>query len=349
MQQEPLPTDRVLDAWGLVGATLTRLGGGLINRTWAVDAPGRTAVLQWVNPIFPAAVNADIAAVTAHLRRHGLATPALIPTREGGLWHVENGAVWRLMTRMPGTSRSRLADAAAARAAGMLLGRFHGALLDFEAAFGHPRGGVHDLSRHLGQLRHTLGAHRAHPRHAEVEPLAREILAAAESLQPLPDTPVRVVHGDPKLDNLLWIDDHEALCLVDLDTLGRLALPLELGDAFRSWCNPRGEDGAVARFSLAHFAAAVDGYAQAAQGWILPGEVAGIVEGTLTIYVELAARFCADALEERYFGWDAQRFASRSLHNQVRARNQLDAALSLRAQRPQAEAAVLAAFAARGG
>ena len=41
---------------------------------------------------------------------------------------------------------------------------------------------------------------------------------------------------------------------------------------------------------------------------------------TLTITVELAARFCADALRERYFRWDERRYASASAHNQARTR-----------------------------
>jgi hypothetical protein len=37
----------------------------------------------------------------------------------------------------------------------------------------------------------------------------------------------------------------------------------------------------------------------------------------------LAARFAADALDESYFAWDPQRFASRGEHNRVRAAGQL--------------------------
>ncbi len=39
--------------------------------------------------------------------------------------------------------------------------------------------------------------------------------------------------------------------------------------------------------------------------------------------MELAARFCTDALEERYFAWDPDRFATRSAHARQRARAQL--------------------------
>ncbi len=56
--------------------------------------------------------------------------------------------------------------------------------------------------------------------------------------------------------------------------------------------------------------------------------------------MELAARFCTDALEESYFGWDASRFASAAEHNLVRARAQLSLARSIRASLPQLSALV---------
>jgi len=101
-----------------------------------------------------------------------------------------------------------------------------------------------------------------------------------------------------------------------------------LGDALRSWCNPAGEDRRSGVFSPELFAGALRGYLAATSGWIKPAEQAAILPATLTIIVELAARFCADALNESYFGWDSERYASRSEHNQVRAAGQLALARS---------------------
>jgi hypothetical protein len=65
-----------------------------------------------------------------------------------------------------------------------------------------------------------------------------------------------------------------------------------------------------------------------------------LVAGTQTIYLELAARFAADALEERYFGWSPARYATRGEHNLARAGNQLAAAQDL-AQQAAAATAIL--------
>ena len=65
---------------------------------------------------------------------------------------------------------------------------------------------------------------------------------------------------------------------------------------------------------------------------------------TRTILVELAARFCADALNESYFAWDARRYASRGEHNEVRAKGQLAVLRSLDAQLEEALGIVEQAF-----
>ena len=124
-----------------------------------------------------------------------------------------------------------------------------------------------------------------------------------------------------------------------------MPLYLELGDALRSWCNPEGEDSRDACFSIELFQAAIEGYAAELHSNIRAAEWQAIVTATQTIYIELAARFCADALNESYFGWNPEKFASRCEHNQVRAQGQLSAFHSLLSQSKQAEKIVLEAFA----
>jgi Ser/Thr protein kinase RdoA (MazF antagonist) len=340
----PVPPE-VSAAWGLDHASLRPLGSGLINRTWRALRDGVPCVLQQVNPLFAPEVNTDIAAVTAHLCSKGRVTPEIIPTTAGALWAPGEGGHWRLQTLIAGVTPDQLATDGQARAAGALLAAFHGALADFRYTFVHRRPGVHDTPRHLQNLRLALLEHPGHSGFSSIQPVAQDILGMAGELEPLAALPERTVHGDPKINNILFdASTEDAICLVDLDTLGPMPLPLELGDAFRSWCNPAGEDSDRATFSLPLFAGAVAGYASVARPWIKTAEVVALVPATLTIYVELAARFCADALNEKYFGWDPARYPSRSAHNLVRARSQLAAARSLLAQQSAAEAVVWREF-----
>jgi len=303
-------------------------------------------VLQRLNPIFSAEVNIDIAAVTEHLVKKGVLTPRLVPTANGSLWLEHEGVVWRVLTRIDGVCRDALESPQQARAAGRIVAEFHRAVGDFRHEFRHRRVGVHDTPRHLRALRAALVEHRSHRYYDAIAPLAERVLEAAAELPPLPATPERVVHGDPKISNLLFAADADrALCLIDLDTLSRMPIALELGDAIRSWCNPATEDAASARFVRPFFDAAIAGYAEAAHGFLTTAESGAIPRGALTITVELAARFCADALRESYFGWSPQRYESASAHNQARVRGQLKLAEGIRAQLPALEELTARAFA----
>lgn len=305
-------------------------------------------VLQRVNEIFPAVVHHDIAAVTAHLASRAVATCHLLPTRDDELW-VDLGAdgIWRVLTFLPGRSLDRTADPRALRSAGELVARFHRALADLAYEFRSVRPGAHDMARHLELLRSALELHRGHRRFEAVAPLAERILAEAAHLAPLPELPPRVVHGDLKLNNLRFseTDPPEALALLDLDTLGRGHLPLELGDALRSWCNPAGEDASAVALDLDLLEAAISGYARPAAGFVTPAEVDCLVEAIRTIALELAARFCRDALEESYFGWNAGRFPSASEHNELRACGQLALSRSVASRAKAARRVVADAFA----
>jgi len=347
MNQDIKGLRTVLAAYGCSESGLEPLGNGLINLTWrARSADGEACVLQRVADIFPAEINRDIAVVSAVLARQSVAVPAVLPSLSGQLWVEAAGHNWRMLTWLDGTCHESLSSPHQARSAGALLARFHRALDGLDHKFSNPRLGVHDTARHLAALRDALVNNSAHPRRAQIAPLAESILAAAASLPALPPSRDRIVHGDPKINNMLFDDTSgEATSLVDLDTVGLMPLPLELGDALRSWCNPTGEDGRLGEFSAEMFAAALTGYASAAGNWIDPQEIRAILPATETIIVELAARFCADAFNENYFGWDASRFSTRGEHNEVRAAGQLSLAQSFAAQRENLSIHLLEAFA----
>ena len=336
----------ILANYGLETARISPLGNGLINQTWLVEnGVSEHFVLQRVNSMFPAAINQDIDVLTRHIEAKGLTTCRLVPANDGALWVEHEKGVWRLLSRVDGASRNALTSAAQAREAGMVLGQFHLAVSDLEHTFSNLRLGIHDTARHLRFLDETLRNRTHHPEYAAVSSLGREILDIAKSLPVLPQVPDRVVHGDPKVNNILFeAGGNRAICLVDLDTISQMPLPLELGDAMRSWCNPSGEDYWTGEFSAELFIPAIEGYAEQTRGWILPEEWSSIVPATHIILIELAARFCADALNETYFAWDPQKFATRSEHNQVRAAGQLTEARSLLAQEKELTAIVNTAF-----
>lgn len=332
--------------WGAGGGRLEPLTGGLINQTFAVwrgDEP--FAVLQQLHPVFGAEVNLDIEALTTHLAARGLRTPRLLRTEDGQPWVEHEGKVWRALTWVEGRSVGRVPDPTWAEAGGELVGRFHLAVADFSHEYRFTRGNVHDTPRYLARLLALLQAPPPELSSARVEEpelwrqvddLARQILAATPP--PLPATARRHCHGDLKISNLLFsaAPAVEGRCLVDLDTIGLGTIAFELGDAMRSWCNPCGEDHVAASFELPVFAAAIRGYRTVADPLLSEAERASIVSGLETVCVELAARFCIDVYEDRYFGWNSARYSSRRAHNLVRAQGQLALAGSVSRSRDAA-------------
>jgi Ser/Thr protein kinase RdoA (MazF antagonist) len=327
----------------LTRAHIAPLGNGLINQTFLVERGRERFVLQRLAPIFPPDINENIAAVTDALARAGLPTPRLLPTRTGHLC-LDLGAdagVWRLQTFVAGVSYDRVQNPVQAEAAGELVARFHRAVDGLSHSFRGLRAGVHDTPRHLARLREAVAAHEEHRLHAEVAALADAIFERATRLQPLPALPARICHGDLKLNNILFAGttppaSETAICLIDLDTVGPQSLAYELGDAWRSWCNPAGEDTAAAHVDLEVFRSSYSGYARGVGRVLDETERRALLGSVEWISLELASRFAADALDEAYFGWDANCYPARGEHNLVRSRGQLalhEAFVAARAER----------------
>jgi Ser/Thr protein kinase RdoA (MazF antagonist) len=315
---------------GVGGATVGPLGNGLINQTYLVEGGEARFVLQRLAPVFPAAINENLAAVTAALASAGLPTPHLVPTLAGRSCLDLGGdaGVWRLLTYLEGMVFDRAQSPRQAAAAADLVARFHLALQGLPHVFLGLRTGVHDTAGHLARLRAALAAHANHRLGPRVERLAERIFAHAAFLSPLPVLESRICHGDLKLNNVLFAgptppDSEQAVCLIDLDTVGPQSLAYELGDAWRSWCNRSGEDSDEAHIDLEIFRASFFAYRDAIRRPLDRDERLALLGGVEWISLELAARFAADALNESYFGWDPARYPGRGEHNLVRGGGQL--------------------------
>jgi Ser/Thr protein kinase RdoA (MazF antagonist) len=327
-----------LRAWAVEGRVRASADPGNINRTYEVGEPP-VAILQWVNPIFRPEVNLDIRAACAQLA--DVATPRLIATKTGGLWLEDpSGGHWRLTSFLPGRTLHKLENETQARSAGAYLGRFHGALRSWNHTFQAPRLGVHDTAKHMRFLVETVASHTGHALHAAAAQVAAGIASGWSAWRGTLDLPDRIVHGDPKISNLRFTGD-EVSGILDLDTIGWLPYAAEMGDAWRSWCNTAAseDDLDATRFDVPTFAASLE-------GWLSTGpaldeaERRAIVPGIERICLELAARFCADALQNAYFREDRARWPEVGTHCLARARAQLRLAEDVRARTRDLDAEV---------
>jgi Ser/Thr protein kinase RdoA (MazF antagonist) len=281
--------------------------------------------------------------VTEHLSRRGLVTPHLVRTLTGALWILDEADhPWRALSFVPGLTFHRAVSAAQLQSAAELLSTFHGALVDLTHSFVHYRP-LHESAKHFALLDQALKSPAGSADQA-AQSLGAEILRRAEQARTdFSGLPVRICHGDPKLSNVMFHGDdpERALCWIDLDTVNRGCLAYELGDALRSWCNPAGEDTDEVGIQLPLFEAALEGYVAGPAPAASEEELLSVIDGLATVSLELSSRFARDVIEDRYWGWDASRFASRREHNLLRARGQLALSLSVERQLPELHQAAL--------
>ena len=303
---------------------------GLMHTTLEVEADAGRFIFQRLHhKLSTAEIIDDYEAVTAHLALKGLPSPRLIRCADGQPVAVDGeDRWWRLSTFIEGHTPTRVDHPDQAREGARMLGRFHAAMADIPHTFGsqHP---LHDMEGHLARLR----AAAANPAYAEALATVRDEIAEADALLAqvlLPaDLPLRVVHGDPKISNIMFSGD-QAVAMIDLDTCMRHSVLVDLGDAVRSWCRSGTEDEQQA-FQLERFEALLQGYAETGPP-LTEAELALMPEAGRMITLELASRFLRDVLEDEYFAWDADRWPDRRSHNRARGRAMLHLAADMRSK-----------------
>jgi hypothetical protein len=313
---------------------------GLINTTLLVGAPP-VAVLQWVNPLFSPLIHLDIALLLERLRDAGMTCPTLLPADDGALWQDADHGCWRLWSFVPGTTLHRVSGPAVAAEAGALVGRLHAATAGWTPPRHAPLRHIHDTPARMAELEAALAGAEGHPLAAAVRALGAQILGDWAAWQGALDEPARIGHGDLKISNLRFdAAGKKAVCLLDLDTVGPITLGAELGDAWRSWCNPLGEDTVEdIIFDMEVFEASADGFLSTGPDLDRPARAA-LAHAPERIALELAARFCRDAVLNSYFREDRARFPTTGAHNLHRARVQAALARAARAAAPAAARAL---------
>jgi hypothetical protein len=310
---------------------------GLINGTYLVGE-GPDAVLQWVNPLFPPAIHLDIALLLERLAAGGMLVPRLLPTRTGDSYLETEHGIFRLWSFIPGRTIHQVSSPRLAAAAGHLVGRFHRVVQGWKPVRHAPVRRVHDTPARMRDLEEEILRSAGHPLADAAGALGQQILERWQGWSGSLEEEEVICHGDLKISNLRFANERdEAIALLDLDTIGPLGLSVELGDAWRSWCNPAGEDQPDAvRFDLPRFEASARAFL-AAGPELDPHQRAGLAAGPERICLELAARFCKDALANSYFREDRARFPVLGSHNLARATAQFRLAESARSERGNCE------------
>jgi Ser/Thr protein kinase RdoA (MazF antagonist) len=174
----------------------------------------------------------------------------------------------------------------------------------------------------MENLRSTLLIHENTEKYIALKDLAQDILGSYEKFSQKTILPEHIIHGDLKISNVIFDETNQkVVALIDLDTLMRSTIPIELGDALRSWCMSGGEDSDTVKFDREVYDTALEGYFSTALFLTLQ-EKNSIPYGMAFITLELSARFVVDAFNETYFRLDSSKYKTLFDQNKKRAENQ---------------------------
>ena len=310
-----LPADKLL--------SLTPLGDGNINNTFLVEFLGRSpVVLQQINKeVFPdpAIVADNVRLVTEHIHQkltesdQASRTIQLIQTRKGENSHRdEHNNIWRMIDYVENTVvHSSGISAEHAFEGGKILGRFHHFLDDLN----------HDQLREPLPYFHNLpvyGSRYCQVRAEYDNTISTELaFCLIEADRRLDQVAVledacrsgrifrRVIHGDPKLANMLFDEaSGRGVTMIDFDTVSQGLLHYDLGDCLRSFCNTLGENPQhceAVTFDLDLCELVLSGYSESG-AMLSDHEKSLLYQGVRLLTYELGLRFLTDYLEgNRYF------------------------------------------------
>lgn len=324
-------------------------GNGHINDTFLVTcSAGSTAtryILQHINRnVFrdPGAVMQNIEQVTQYLAIRTAGEPdadrralTLIPTRDGRNWLVDpQGETWRAYRFI---ERAHTYDTATsveqAFQAALAFGIFQQQL----ASLPPPRlqdtiPHFHHTPRRFFALEHAVAAD-VKGRAAQARPEIEFALARKSITNVLLDAglPERITHNDTKFNNVLLDDTtHEAICVIDLDTVMPGLALYDFGDMVRTTTSPAEEDErdlAKVTMQFPLFEALVRGYLQATRGFLTQEEKQYIAFSGKLITFEIGIRFLAD-----YLAGDTYFKVHREGHNLDRCRTQFKLVESIEQQ-----------------
>jgi len=326
-----------------IPGTLVRsapFGSGLINDTYLCEFEGSGAhhkyILQRINSsVFahPEQVMHNVETVTTHivkrLRSEGVVdpqaiTPVIISTRSGqSFLRDDSGEYWRAFHFIEnGTVFDTVGSRQHAYEIGRGVGRFQLLVADLPPDSLHDTlPGFHFTPNYL--FEYDIALKDDVLNRAAMIIGEKEFVYQRRSLAPMltdlvtsKDLPLRIVHNDPKVNNIMiHRETGKALCMLDLDTVKAGIVHFDFGDCVRSAANPAGENaddlGSVV-FDLELFEAIAEGYLSEAGAFLTHNELRMLPLSVQVITFELGVRFLADYLRgDTYF---KIRFPAHNLH-----------------------------------
>lgn len=329
------------------------LGNGHIHDTYLVNTSGPSAakyVLQRINThIFgdPYRLMHNIQCVTEHIRKKALDDSTakqthlrIIPCRDQALVHCDdNGEYWRLYAHIDGHGLDNLQSLQQAEQAGGAFGRFLADLSDLNPQLLHetlPQ--FHCLNHRLSQFEQALLEDLCHRKQHCINEVTfiRENAERMRQTQDLGEQhiiPLKVTHNDTKINNVLFNDQDQAMCVVDLDTVMPGYIHFDYSDAVRTLANTAAEDEAdlsKVGFHFDFFASFCQAFIGMQRHQLCEAEVSSLAPATSLLPFTIGLRFLTD-----YLNGDTYFKTAYPEHNLTRARCQFQLSKAIDAALPR--------------
>lgn len=329
-------TADILAAYGISAndCVIQPFGSGLINTTWKVTHGNNAYILQRINHhVFkqPQYIADNIQYIGNYLQQQhpGYFFVQPVLTRAAnGLVTTGSGEYFRLQPFVAGArSYDVVNDEALAYEAARQFGRFTRLLAGIDISrIKTTLPDFHNLQLRYTQFEQAL--QQGNP--ARIKETAAEI-EAMRTYTPItttfthilqhPGFQLRVTHHDTKISNVLFDEQGNGLCVIDLDTVMPGYFISDFGDMMRTYLSPASEEEADTDKVVvreAYFKAIVSGYLSEMKDELSNDELQHVVyAGQFMVYMQ-AMRFLTDYLNnDIYYG------ARYPQQNLVRTRNQL--------------------------
>ena len=325
---------------------------GNVNHTYKVNfrlADGRpkSFLVQNVNTYAfrdPVGLMENIDKVTEHIRAKcpGRTCLHFHHTADRKTYVIDGSNFWRMTNYSPSVTFNTVKDPEIIRNAGRVFGEFQNQLSDFEiASLRETIPGFHDTRKRYAAFKAAVDEDKA-GRASSVQEEIRFLLDHEDLACTLTDLynegklPLRVTHNDTKINNVLFSsEDHQALVVIDLDTVMPGLMGHDFGDAIRfaaNFCEEDCVDPAQAGVDMAVFRAFAEGFLEKTAPSMTQTEADTLALSCFCLTAELCTRFLGDYLQgDPYF---------KTLypeHNLVRTRCQIALCKDMLAKRGEME------------
>lgn len=324
----------VLKAFGLsTDSVVEPITSGIINTTWKVRSTNESYILQRINDhvfVNPDNIHENISVIAQYLKKnyqHYL-FPAPIHSVEGSeLVHISEKGYFRLFPFIAGTHTINVVEnTKQAFEAAEQFGRFTAYLGGFDVSklkvtIPH----FHDLSFRYKQFLASIqngNLNRVKEEQSLIGRLVKfnYIVKQYEAITQNPAFKKRVTHHDTKISNVLFNEDNNAVCIIDLDTLMPGYFISDVGDMMRTYLCPVSEnEDDISKIMVrpSFYYAIVEGYYKEMKYELTAVEKTYFFYAAQFMIYMQAIRFLTD-----YFNDDKYYQILYNNHNLVRAINQ---------------------------